>query len=113
MKIELRPNQYVLELTYVTMTMSILKTRHAQHAHPPDSSSWPRLRPGVTDELFLLSDASSGCESTLLGIRNEHVRARRRHETGKYALVLDGLGHQGECLLDVRRILRRCLNEGY
>ena len=82
MKIELRPNQYVLELTYVTMTMSILKTRHAQHAHPPDSSSWPRLRPGVTDELFLLSDASSGCESTLLGIRNEHVRARRRHETG-------------------------------
>ena len=82
MKIELRPNQYVLELTYVTMTMSILKTRHAQHAHPPDSSSWPRLRPGVTDEFFLLSDDSSGCESTLLGIRNEDLIRAGEAEAG-------------------------------
>ena len=74
MKIELRPNQYVLELTYVKMTMPILQARHVQHAHPPDSSSWPRLRPGVTDEFFLLSDDSSGCESTLRGIRNEHLK---------------------------------------
>ena len=45
--------------------MEGVNQRPAQHAHPPESSSSFRLRPGVTDELFALPDASSGCESTL------------------------------------------------